>query len=168
MPTVRQPSIVSTLVATTCKSSTNRVNSLCRLTSSGARKIDDGCTVANTFEAAGCEGQQLTALLGHPKISSQKRLRRRRAQTHDHFRSHQRDLCIQPLAAGRNLNGIWFLMNTPLTARLPFEVFYGVGDIGLLAIDTRLDQSLVEKLPSGTHERSTLQIFFVAGLLTYK
>lgn len=35
-------------------------------------------------------------------------------------------------------------MNAPLSSRLPLEVFYRVSNIGLLTIDTRLKQSLVE------------------------
>lgn len=85
------------------------------------------------------ERQQLTSFFRDAKIPTEKSLCRRRTQTDDYIWLYERDLCIQPLPAGGNLDGIRFLMNAPLTARLPLEVLYGVGDIGLLAIDTRLD-----------------------------
>ncbi len=84
------------------RSATNARISSRRDSSSGARRIDDGCTVAVTSGASG-DVDERAALLRHLEVPAQQRLRGGRAETDQHPRLHQRDLGLEPRTAGADL-----------------------------------------------------------------
>ena len=55
-------------------------------------------------------------------------------------------------------------MDSPFAARLPFEVFDDVGDVGAAAVDARFLERMRQNAPGRPDERMASQIFFVAGL----
>ena len=97
--------------------------------------------------------EQLPALLRHAEAAPKERLRSGCAQADHDLRLDDLNFCIQPGPAGGDLQRIRLLVNSTLAARLPFEVLHRVGDVGLLAIDTRLDQRLIEQRAGRTDER---------------
>src|SRR5262249_19220192 len=56
----------------------------------------------------------------------------------------------------------------PLTARFPFEMFHGVGDVHPAARDARVLERLVEHRAGGSDKRRPPPIFLIAPLLAYK
>src|SRR5690606_15859753 len=56
-------------------------------------------------------------------------------------------------------------MDAPLAARSKFEVFYRIGDIGLLAVDANFLEDRVEELACGTDEGLSGEILAITGLL---
>ena len=53
-------------------------------------------------------------------------------------------------------------------ARLPLEVFDGVGDIYFIAVDADFRQDLVEQASSRTDKRPALPVLLIAGLLAHE
>lgn len=74
------------------------------------------------------------------------------------------ELFQQPPAIVFDLPDRGLLMDAPLSPLLVFEVFDGVGDIGIRPLDTRGLECLIEKPASRADERMTLAIFLVARL----
>jgi hypothetical protein len=56
-------------------------------------------------------------------------------------------------------------VDAPPAARFPLEVLYSIRNVGLLAIDTRVCQGLIQDRACRTDERAPGKIFFVARLL---
>jgi hypothetical protein len=56
-------------------------------------------------------------------------------------------------------------VDAAFTARLPFEMFDGVGDVSFAAIDAGLLERGVEKFSCGADKWAALLIFLIAGLL---
>src|SRR4051812_615678 len=108
---------------------------------------------------------QLAAILGDLERSAKQRLRRRRAEAHDHPRLHHLDLSGQPRPARRDLARVRLVVDAPLALRDPLEVLHHVGHVAERAIDARFRQRLVEQAPGRPDERLARQIFLVARLL---
>ena len=108
--------------------------------------------------------KDLTAVLRHSKRRSEDRLRSRRAQTNKQSRPNDLKLGFEPRPAGRNLARVRFLVDAALPARLPFEVLHRVGDVNLIAIDSRFFQRPVENFSSRADERSTSEILLIPRL----
>ena len=75
------------------------------------------------------------------------------------------NLLFEPDIAGVDLSHVGLFMKPPLPTRLPFEVFDGIGDEQLRAVETGTGESPVQHGAGGTHERLTAQVFFVSRLL---
>jgi len=90
------------------------------------------------------------------------------AETNYDLRLHELDFGVEPGAASCDLQRIRLLVNAPLASRLPLEVFDGIGDVRLLAIDARLQQSLVQQRSRRPDEGLAFPILFVARLLPHE
>ena len=88
----------------------------------------------------------------------------RRAKADDHFWLRNGDLGFQPRATGKNFQLIRFLVNAAFAARLPLEMFHGVGDINFATVNTCGLERFVENASRGSYERLASKILFVAGL----
>lgn len=107
-----------------------------------------------------------TSLPGHAEGGAKERLRRRRAEAEDDARFDEGDLGLEPRQAGADLGSARRLVSAPRTARVPrpFEMFYGVREIDVLAIDPRALEGSVENSPRGAHEGTALPVLDVPGL----
>ncbi len=56
-------------------------------------------------------------------------------------------------------------MDSPLSARLPFEVLDDIGDVDEPPLDAGILQRPIEQLPRRADKRMSGQVFFVARLL---
>jgi hypothetical protein len=59
-------------------------------------------------------------------------------------------------------------MDTPFASGLKLEMLYGIGDIEFRAVHRSRFERPIQQLSRRTDERSSLSIFFVAGLLTHQ
>src|SRR5436190_902827 len=99
------------------------------------------------------------------ELPSEQCLRGGGAEANDRARLDQLDFCLEPRSTRRDFTGIRFLVDAPLSSRLPLEVFHDVRHVDGTAIDASLLQRAVEQLPGWTDERTTSEIFGVARLL---
>src|SRR5438093_13128327 len=76
------------------------------------------------------------------------------------------NLCLQPRLTGYHLPDRRFLVQASLAALDPFEMLDGVGDIDLVARNTRCGEGFVQKTTCRADERMALAIFHVARLFT--
>ncbi len=113
-----------------------------RDSSSGARRIEDGCTVASTRGAS----------------SDARILPRSCGLDHGQLR-------LQPGTAGHDLERVRLGVDAPLAARLPLEVLHDVGDVGPAPLDPGLLERLVEQASRRPDEGMAAEVFLVAGLL---
>jgi hypothetical protein len=72
---------------------------------------------------------------------------------------------VEPGAARGNFGGIWFFVDATFAARLPLEMFDGVGYVNFFAIDAGFDERVIEQLPCGTDEGFAGEVFLIARLL---
>ena len=92
---------------------------------------------------------KLAAMLRHPKITAKQSLRSSSSQADNYLRLQHGYLGIQPRPASIDFRCIRLLVDAPLAARLPLEMFHCVGDISLAAIDAGFFQSRVQQIPAG-------------------
>ncbi len=71
-------------------------------------------------------GADLAAVLRHLEVLAEERLRGGGAQAHDGARADDRELGVEPGAAGADLAGVRLLVDALLAPRLPLEVLHGV------------------------------------------
>src|SRR5690348_2483553 len=109
--------------------------------------------------------EPLAALLRDAELLAEERLRRRRAEADEHRRLHDRELRLEPGAAGHLLGPARLRVDAPLPARLPLEVLDRVRDVDLPAVDPREIERLVEQAPRRPDERAALLVLLVARLL---
>src|SRR5688572_473317 len=107
----------------------------------------------------------LTALLHQLEAGAEHRLRSGGAETDDNRRLHGAQLRFQPRAARLHFRRTRLLVDAPLATRLPLEVFYGVGDIHLIARDAGVGKRLVEQRARGPDKRLPLPVLLIARLL---
>jgi hypothetical protein len=81
---------------------------------------------------------------------------------------HKSELLVQPPSIVLDLTRCRFLMDAPFPALLKFEVFDGIGNIDLLAVDAGVGHSLIKQLAGGADERLALSVLLVPWLLTYE
>src|SRR5688572_16395435 len=93
-----------------------------------------------------------TALLRDPERFAQDRLRCCGAETHDRFRSDQRELAVEPGATRSDLARARLLMDATFAFQLPLEVFHCVGHVDAVAIDPGRRERLVQLAPRWTDE----------------
>src|ERR1700722_6917741 len=85
-----------------------------------------------------------TALAGDSENARDERLRCRRSKAYDNFRTDASYLRLQPGAAGCDFLGVRFFVNPEFAARGRIEMFDDVGDIDVLAINSRLCEGEIE------------------------
>src|ERR1700730_12141261 len=88
---------------------------------------------------------KLSALASNTVVATDQSLRGAGAQTNNNRRTNYRDFSVQPWAAGSDFLRIGLFVNSPLTALNRIEMFDHIGDIHLVARDSRGEQSLVEQ-----------------------
>src|SRR3954463_6450690 len=108
------------------------------------------------------------ALLRHFELTAEERLRGCGAKTNDHGGLKGLDFSFNPWLARGDLHRIWFLLNAPFSARLPFEMFDGVRNICLFPIDARFYQCFIENSAGRSDKRPSLKVLLISGLLTDK
>ena len=113
-----------------------------------------------------CRFEQFTAALRDAESAAEQRLRGGGAEANHDFGLKQGDFGIEPRTAGCDFGAVWFLMDAAFSARLPFEMFDRIGDVGFVAIDAGLFERCIQQFPGGTHEGSPLAIFLVARLFS--
>ena len=96
-------------------------------------------------------------------------LRGRGAEADDDLWFDERDLVLEPRHARADLSGVRCLVDSPFRARVtsPLEVFDRVGDVDVLARDSRGIEGSIEQLPGRADERVTGLVLHVARLLAY-
>ena len=105
------------------------------------------------------------ARLRNAEILSEECLRRCGAEANKNPRTNDCDLCLEPRHACANLTGSRLLMYATLAARFPFEVLYGIRDVSLVSIDTRIDERFIKESSRRSDKRVTCDILFIARLL---
>jgi hypothetical protein len=103
-------------------------------------------------------------MLRDAKIAAEQRLGRGSAETHDHLGLERGDFGVEPGAASGDFRGVGLFVDAAFAARLPFEMFYGVGDVDFFAVDAGFDESGVEQLASRAYEWTALEIFLISRL----
>ena len=155
--------ISSSLRATTERSRTNASVSISRVASSGARRIEEGCTVAVTAGASG-ESTKIPRCFVTRKLGPRSAWAAVAPEAHEDLRLDQAQLRIQPRPAGGDLLEIRLLVDPALASRLPVEVFHDVRDVHLVAVDAGLVQRPVEQLAGRADERPPLDVLPIARL----
>ena len=80
---------------------------------------------------------------------AEQRLRGRRAERDDQVGLDQRELLVEPPAAGLDLAGIRLRVDAALAARLELEMLDRIGDVDLLPVDAGLVEIASKTLPAG-------------------
>jgi len=105
-------------------------------------------------------------LLCNAHNSSKHRLSSGYSQADDHFRAHDFNLRFQPRFTRDHLPDQWFLVQPSFSPLNPFEMLDGIGDVDVVARDTRILDHSVEYSPSRADKGPTLSIFHVTRLFT--
>src|SRR6266545_8056507 len=111
--------------------------------------------------------EKLPPFLRDADDSFHHRLSRGGAQADDHLRVNDLDLRLQPRLAGYHLPDQRLLVQASSLATLdPFKMFDGVGDVNLVARNTRFSEGFVQQTTCRSDERTALAIFHIAWLFT--
>lgn len=103
-----------------------------------------------------------------PEVRAHDRLGGGRAEEDDRARPDRLDLGFQPRPARAHLGGGRLLVQAPLAAADPAEVFDGVRDVDAGAVDPGLTERLVEQPAGRADERFAAQVLLVARLLAHE
>jgi hypothetical protein len=109
---------------------------------------------------------QNPALLRDTERPAEQRLSGSRAEADDQLRLHEADLGLEPWQARGYLLRVRFGVDTPLAARLPFEVLHDIGYVSQATVDLSLLERLVEEFAGRPDERLSREVFVVAGLFS--
>jgi hypothetical protein len=109
-----------------------------------------------------------TAFTHHAYVASRHGSSRRGSETYDQTRLDCIQFRLQPRSAGGHFARVRFLVEPPLSARLPLEVFHRVREVERDSIDTSGDERTIEQLSRRPDERFTRAVFLIAGLLAHE
>ena len=115
-----------------------------------------------------CGFEEFAAALRYAEGAAEKRLRGGGTEANDDFGLEQSEFGVEPRSAGGDFGAVWFFVDAAFAARLPFEMFDGVGDVGFVAVDAGLFERGVEQFSCWADERLALAVFLIAGLLSDK
>ena len=133
-----------------------------RASSSGARRMEEGCTVASTCGASG-EGIHSPRCSVTRKRPPEQRLRGGGAETDQHPRPEHGELGLQPGPAGLDLQLVRLGVDAALPgASLELEVLHRVGDVGPAPVDPDRGQALVQHPAGRTDEGMSREVLLVA------
>jgi len=107
--------------------------------------------------------KEFAAMFGKSEIAAKHGLGGRGTHADDDFGFDDENFGVKPGLAGFDLAPGRLFVKAPLAARLPTEVFYGIGDVDIVSRNTGLFQRIIEQPASGADEGFALLIFFVAG-----
>src|SRR5215212_8944203 len=107
----------------------------------------------------------LAAFARDAELGAEERLSGCGAEADQDTRLDGLELAVQPDSAGGDLRRVRLLVDAALAARDPLEVLDGVRDVDRAAVDPRVLERLVEKLPGGPYERLAQFVLLVTGLL---
>ena len=79
---------------------------------------------------------------------------------------NEREFRFGPRAAGGDFAGAGLGVDATLATGLPFEVFYGVGDVADVAVDAGFFEGAIEHPSRGTNKGTAFAIFGITGLLS--
>src|ERR1051325_7358886 len=108
--------------------------------------------------------QHLSTLPSDSKSGAEHRLRCCGTHCQDEVGLTDPKFRFQPWTTRCDFTRIRLLMNSAFPSRLPFEMFYGVGDINLRPIDSSFLERTVHDFASRTNKRLARDIFVVARL----
>lgn len=106
-------------------------------------------------------------LFRHSEVLSHQGLGGGRAQGHDQPGMDQGEFRLQPWMAGVDLPGIGFLMQPPFSPGDPFEMFDGVGEVKMVAVNAEGLEAAIQQPSRRTHERTALFVLLVPGDLPH-
>ena len=86
-----------------------------------------------------CRFHKFAAMLCDAKILAEQGLGGGGAEADDHFGVDRSDFGVEPRPASGDFGGAGFFVDAAFAARLPFEMFHGVGDVNFFAIDAGFD-----------------------------
>jgi hypothetical protein len=112
--------------------------------------------------------EEPSALLCDAKVLAQQGLGRRRAQAHDRRWLNDEDLGLQPRSAGFDLAGTRLFMQPAFSAWLPAKVLHDIGNVHVVAFETRFDKGVVQKPARGANEGLARNVFLITRRLTDK
>ncbi len=104
--------------------------------------------------------------LRYAERGSERRLRRGRAEAHEHIRLHDVELSEEPWPTGFDLAAVRRLVDSALAGTRVLEVLDDVRDPDAFTRDLGIRERLIEQRPRRPHERAALQILPVAGLFS--
>ena len=106
------------------------------------------------------------ALLHHTERGAEERFRRRCAEAEDDAGSNECDLVDEPREAGAYFGAVRRLVNASLRSCFarPLEVFYGVGDVDIVAVDAGRLECAIEQAAGGSDERASGAVLCISGL----
>src|SRR5947199_2336107 len=110
--------------------------------------------------------REVAAILRDPERVAEDRAGRRGAEADENLRLDQGQLGVEPRTTSLELVRPWRLMDSALAALLELEVLDRVGDVELLALETRFGQRLVKHLAGRTDEWRALPIFLIPRLFS--
>src|ERR1700686_1545016 len=137
-----------------------------RALESGARRMDDGCTVANTNGASGesinCPRWRVTL-----KVRQRSDCAAVEPKAYQNSGLHRAQLGVNPRTARVNLRVARLLVNALLSLHgsLPLEMFHYAGQVHFRMLDPRCFQRLIEQPSRGSNKGMTCPIFLIPGLL---
>ena len=108
--------------------------------------------------------EPLTADFGHAEILSEQGLGGGRSEEDQYPGLDDIDLGAEPRQTRVDLAGPRFLVQPPFSAGYPFEVLYGVGDVGAFAVDPGVAKGLVKQAAGRAHKRQSGKVLFIARL----
>src|SRR5438874_9778684 len=112
--------------------------------------------------------REAAAVFHQPEVGAEHRVRRSRAEAHQHARLDQGQLGLEPRPAGGELAHAGRLMDPSLALLDELEVLHGVRDVEPRAGETDFGQHTVEDLAGWTDERRALAVFLISGLLAHE
>ena len=86
------------------------------------------------------------------------------AESYENARLERDKLGFQPRFACCDVARAGLLVNAAFSARLPFEMFDGVGDVQLFAVDTGGDEGFAKELPGRANKRFAFEVLLIPRL----
>ena len=107
-------------------------------------------------------------ILHDAEARTQQRFRRRGAEAQNHLGLDELELILEPRKTGSHFAGTRGLVQPALGAGVarPLEVLDGIGDVDIVAVDSRDVECVIEQTARGTNEGSSLLVLLIARLLT--
>ena len=109
----------------------------------GSAEDGRGMDSCENWREAG-RAENFAAILRDAKAATEQRLRSGCAEADDEGRVDGFHFGVKPGAAGGNFASAGLLVNAAFAARLPLEMFDGIGDVDEAAVDAGFNETAVE------------------------
>src|SRR5260370_9012003 len=107
--------------------------------------------------------QPLSVLFHQAKLIADHRACGGGAEADHDLRADEGELSLDPRPASSDFDRRRRFVNAPLADALEFEMFHGVRDVEIFAIQFHRVERAIEHLTRGTYEGSAAQVFLIAG-----